>query len=202
MTALLSFLAFLVFGLFALLVLAAGVYHLAKKMKPGRIAAVALLAFAAFAIFCSTPARAADDGLPLFKAGETQIDLLGTGRIEDLTNLSETQKGAGLGVNYFPWRSAGFGLEARGEGRGLLVDSTAFSLIGRYPLEALRLAPEIKLGTDYGWKERDWAVFAGVGLDYRLSRNVAIAGELRGVRPIAGAEGEHILALLKLRFAF
>lgn len=139
----------------------------------------------------------------LFRAGEVQLDAFGTGRIEDLTNLSETKKGAGVGLNYFPWRAAGFGLEARGEGvDGILVDTTAVSLIGRFPSEHLRLAPEIKLGADYQWNERDWAVFAGVGLDYRLTRRVGVAVEVRGVRPIAGAEGEHILALLKLRYAF
>jgi hypothetical protein len=139
----------------------------------------------------------------LFRAGETQFDTFGTGRIEDLTNLSEAKKGAGIGLNYFPWRAAGFGLEARGEGvDGILVDSTAASLIGRFPIERLRLAPEIKLGADYGWKHRDWAVFASLGADYRITRNVALGTELRGVRPIAGAEGEHILALLKMRYVF
>lgn len=139
----------------------------------------------------------------LFRAGEAQFDTLGSARVEDLTNLSEAKKGAGAGFNYFPWRSAGFGIEGRGEGvDGILIDATAASLIGRFPIEALRLAPEIKLGADYGWKERDWSVFAGLGLDYRISRHVALAGELRGVRPIAGAAGEHVLALLKLRFVF
>lgn len=139
----------------------------------------------------------------IFHEGEVQFDTFGTARIEDLTNLSEAKKGAGMGLNYFPWRSAGFGIEARGEGwQGVFIDSTAVSLIGRYPLEALRLAPEIKLGADYDWRPRDWSVFAAVGLDYRLTKNVGIAGELRGVRPIAGAQGEHLLALLKLRLAF
>lgn len=139
----------------------------------------------------------------LFRAGEVQLDVIGTGRIEDLTNLSETRKGAGIGLNYFPWRAAGFGLEARGEGvDGILVDSTAISLIGRFPSETLRLAPEIKVGADYGWEHRDWAVFAALGLDYRITRNIALGAELRGVRPIEGAEGEHILALLKIRYVF
>lgn len=167
---------------------------------------ITLCLFVLFAAFCSTAApRTAEatvtENAQLFRAGEAQIDILGTGRIEDLTNLSETKKGAGIGLNYFPWRSAGFGIEGRGEGRGLLMDNTAASLIGRFPLEALRLAPEIKLGTDYAWKDRDWSVFAAVGLDYRITRNIAAAIELRGVRPIAGAEGEHVAAFAKLRFA-
>lgn len=137
----------------------------------------------------------------LFRAGEWQFDTLGTERIEDPTNLSDAK--AGAAVNFFPWRTAGFGIEGRGDGwQGVTVDSVAVSLIGRYPLEALRLAPEFKLGADYELRPRDWAVFAAVGLDFRLTRNVALAGELRGVRPIAGAEGEHVLALLKLRLAF
>lgn len=172
--------------------------------------------FVAFAAFCSTPQAPAQtvnlavprtatatvtENLELFRAGEAQIDLLGTGRIEDLTNLSETKKGAGVALNYFPWRSAGFGIEGRGEGRGLLVDNSAAFLIGRFPLESLRLAPEIKLGADYAWKERDWAVLAAVGLDYRFTRNIGAALEVRGVRPIAGAQGEHVAVLAKLRVA-
>lgn len=85
---------------------------------------------------------------------------------------------------------------------GILIDNTAVALIGRFPLEALRVAPEIKVGSDYAWNERDWAVFASAGLDYRISKHVAVAGELRGVRPIAGAQDEHLAALLKFRLTY
>lgn len=172
--------------------------------------ALSLLILSAVLLCVSAPLRltaasTANDtaSSELFRAGEFQVDAIGSARIEDLTNLSEAKKGAVVGFNYFPWRSAGFGLEARGEGLdGLLVDTTAVSLIGRFPLEALRLAPEIKLGADYGWHHRDWAVFAGAGLDFRITRHVALAGELRGVRPIESAAGEHIETLLKLRLVF
>ena len=150
----------------------------------------------------SIPAFAAEPE-PLFRAGETQLDFFGTARTEDLTNLSESSKGAGVGVNYFPWRSAGFGVEARGEGTdGILIDSTAFSLIGRLPIDRLRIAPEFKVGTDYAINGRDFSVFAAVGAELRLTKNLGIAAEVRGVRPIAGAAGEHVLGLLKLRVSF
>jgi hypothetical protein len=139
----------------------------------------------------------------LFRAGEVQLDLFGTARTEDPTNLSESDKGAGLGINYFPWRAAGFGVEARGEGvDGILVDTTAFSLIGRLPIDKLRIAPEFKIGTDYSIESEDFAVFAAVGLEVRLHKNFGIAGEIRGTRPIEDANGESVMALIKARFSF
>jgi hypothetical protein len=140
---------------------------------------------------------------PLFRAGEVQLDFFGTARTEDVTNLSESDKGAGLGINYFPWRAAGFGVEARGEGvDGILVDTTAFSLIGRLPIDKLRIAPEFKLGTDYSIDSEDFAVFAAVGLELRLTKNIGIAGEIRGTRPIEDANGESVMGLLKFRLSF
>lgn len=195
-----------------LVALASVIWGVLQRSGEKSITPVPLIAlFAWFACFAGTasaaPAPTARDTIvipdQLFRAGEVQLDFFGTGHIEDLSNLSENAKGAGVGLNYFPWRAAGFGLEARGQGiDGLLVDATAVSLIGRFPVEKLRLAPEIKIGTDYAWEGRDWAVFAALGLDYRLTRHLALGAELRGVRPIEGAEGEHILALLKFRIVF
>lgn len=201
-----------------LVALASVIWGVLQRSGAKNVTPVPLIAlFACFACFAGTasavqpstpaPVPSALDTIiipdQLFRAGEVQLDFFGTGHIEDLSNLSENAKGAGVGLNYFPWRAAGFGLEARGEGiDGLLVDATAVSLIGRFPIEKLRLAPEIKIGTDYGWEGRDWAVFAALGLDYRLTRHLALGAELRGVRPIEGAEGEHVLALLKCRIVF
>jgi hypothetical protein len=140
---------------------------------------------------------------PLFRAGEVQLDFFGTARTEDVTNLSESDKGAGVGLNYFPWRAAGFGVEARGEGtEGIMVDTTAFSLIGRLPIDKLRIAPEFKIGTDYSIESEDFSVFAAVGLEVRLHKNFGIAGEIRGTRPIEDANGESVMALIKARFSF
>lgn len=137
----------------------------------------------------------------LFHAREWSLDALGTLRTEDLSNLSEAAKGAGVGLNYFPWRAAGFGLEARGEGvDGIFIDHTAFSLIGRYPIDKLRLAPHIKLGTDYDLDSRKFALFAALGAELRLTQRIGFGAELRGNRPItSSAKGENVLALLFLR---
>jgi hypothetical protein len=146
---------------------------------------------------------AAEPEPTLFRAGEVQFDLFGTARTEDITNLSESDKGAGLGINYFPWRAAGFGVEARGEGvDGILVDTTAFSLVGRLPIDKLRIAPEFKIGTDYSIDSEDFAVFAAVGLELRLTKNIGIAAEIRGTRPIEHAEDESVMGLLKWRLSF
>lgn len=80
-----------------------------------------LLIAVAFAIFKVYSAQAADSAAQtiaenpqLFRAGEFQLDTFGSGKIEDLSNLSDIPKGAGVGINYFPWRTAGFGIEGRG----------------------------------------------------------------------------------------
>jgi hypothetical protein len=137
----------------------------------------------------------------LFRAGEWSLDALGTLRTEDLSNLSEASKGAGIGLNYFPWRSAGFGLEARGEGvEGIFVDHTAFSLIGRFPIDKLRLAPHIKIGTDYDLNQRDFAVFAAVGAELRLTTHWGFGAEVRGNRPVTSSSaGENVMGFLFLR---
>lgn len=162
-----------------------------------------------FVAFCSTPTLTAEpvgrDSVEptLFRAGEIQIDLNGTARTEDLTDLKKANLGAGVGVNYFPWRAAGFGAELSGEGtQGILIDQAAFALIGRLPIDKLRLAPEFKLGTSYAIHPEDFAIFAAIGLELRLTRNIGLGAELRGTRPIAGAEGEDITGIIRARLNF
>jgi len=137
----------------------------------------------------------------LFRAKEWQLDTFGTARVEDLSNLSEARLGAGVGLNYFPWRAAGFGLEARGQGTGgIFIDHTAASVIGRFPIDKLRLAPSIKLGTDYDLNTRDFSIFAAVGAELRLTRRFGFGAEVRGYRPVTeSAAGEHVIGLLFLR---
>lgn len=173
----------------------------------------ACLAYAAFAAGPSaeskaTAAKIAEAAKPelLFNAKEFQVDALYQARTEDLDSF---EHGGGVRVAYFPWRAAGIGLEGRTEDvSSALFDRIGVSLIGRFPIEKLRLAPEIRIGSDYDFedsKERNgqpgtgFAVFASIGAELRLSKRVGVFSEVRGVRPLENQDREHILGLAGIR---
>lgn len=143
----------------------------------------------------------------LFHAGEFQVDLGYAGTVK---NIDHIDHGGIIGFNYFPWRSAGFGVEGFSKDtKDAFFDRIGFSLIGRFPVDAIRLAPEIKVGFDYDFENRlergertrreGFDVFAAVGAELRLTKKLGLVAELRGVRPVESAQREHILAGLKFR---
>lgn len=138
---------------------------------------------------------------PLFHANEWQLDLNGFSHTGDLDRF---RQGLGLGVNYFPWRAAGFGLEAQTENAAhSLVDRMGVSLIGRLPVDKLRISPEFKLGWQFDFERpgNRHDVFAGIGGELRITSNVGLGAELRGVKPTSGAS-EYLLGIARLRYSF
>lgn len=182
------------------------------------LAITALLVFAYFKTHAAEPpslpaATAALAASPLlFHAEEWQIDLNGTVKdsdpYRDTDNLSY---GGGLGINYFPWRSTGFGIEGSTEDTSsAFFDRIGVSLIGRMPIEKLRLAPEFKVGYDYDFEKggshatkdpNGHEVFASIGAELRLTRSVGFGVECRGVKPLDGSR-EYLLGLARVRFNF
>ncbi len=182
---------------------------------------VALLFSMLAAIAADKPTQATIDAVKpapdaqLFHAREWQVDAIYQGRG---TRFDEITSGGGIGISYFPWRAAGFGLEGRTfDTKHAFFDRIGFSLIGRYPIEKLRLAPEIRIGFDYDMerateqpfecsaKDRrgdGFDVFASVGAEFRITKRLGIGGEIRGVRPVDGPEGEHVLGLIRARINF
>jgi len=168
-----------------------------------------------YASHAAEPPIAPAPSAQLFNAGEWQLDLNGLAKdknpTQDTDNLSY---GGGFGVNYFPWRAAGFGVEFQTEDtKSALFDRIGVSWIGRMPIEKLRLAPEFKVGYDYDFekggnhasKDRNGhEVFAGIGLEVRPLKalpHVGFGGEVRGVKPLDGSN-EYLLLLARVRLNF
>ena len=146
----------------------------------------------------------------VFNANEWQVDLLYQGRGPSFNDI---ESGGGVGVNYFPWRSAGFGFEAKTfDTEHAFFDRLGLSLIGRLPVDKLRIAPEFRIGFDYDLeraRERNnygpdggFDVYASVGAELRLTKHLGVGAEVRGVRPVDGPQGEHILGILRARLSF
>lgn len=146
----------------------------------------------------------------LFNANEWQVDLLYQGRGPSFNKI---ESGGGVGVNYFPWRAAGFGFEAKTfDTEHAFFDRLGLNLIGRLPVDKLRIAPEFRIGFDYDLervRERNnygpdggFDVYASVGAELRLTKHFGVGAEVRGVRPVDGPQGEHILGILRARLSF
>lgn len=170
-----------------------------------------ILVFLAFAVSAApSPEVKKAVGSQLFHAGEFQIDTLYQVRTADMKSF---EHGGGLRVAYFPWRAAGFGLEGRSEDVSSAVfDRIGANLIGRFPIDKLRLAPEIRVGVDYDMedslergetsKRKGFDVYAGIGGELRLAKHFGIFAEVRGVRPVDDASKEHVRGLAGIRLSF
>lgn len=140
----------------------------------------------------------------LFRAGEVQLDLNGFTRTQNLKDFSQ---GGGFGVNWLPWRAAGGGIEfMTRDTKRSFFDNIGVSLIGRMPVDKLHIAPEFKVGYDFDFEKNHKGlepheVFASVGGELRLTKNVGLGIEVRGVRPLDGPQGEYLLGIARLRFS-
>lgn len=157
-------------------------------------------------MLCSVPAQA---GTNLFNAGEWQLD---ANAITRTKNLNDFDSGGGVGLNYFPWRTAGMGLEADTVNtKSAFFDRIGLSLIGRLPLEAIRIAPEFRIGVqndleisgNHGPGSKDGVeLFAGLGAEWRITQRFGLGAEVRGVRPMRGAADEYLTGILRCRLNF
>lgn len=145
----------------------------------------------------------------LFHEKEWQLDLNGFTQSADLKKFDY---GGGFGVNYFPWQAAGFGAEfATEDTSSAFFDRIGVSLIGRLPIEKLRLAPEFKVGYDYDFERggnhaikdpNGHEVFASIGAELRVSKHVGFGVEVRGVKPLESAASEYLMGIARVRFNF
>jgi hypothetical protein len=178
----------------AALLLFGSVAMAAEQTMPPKIAGSVL----------ATPAPAAPEYL--FRAGEVQLDVIGQLRTD---NGRQYERGAGIGLNYFPSRAIGFGVEARARSpRDATADRLGAAVILRMPFDHLRLAPEFRLGIDYDIESRErdrqkgFDAFAGAGAELRLVGGLGIAAEARFVHPLRTEDREHVLLLLRARYSF
>lgn len=169
-------------------------------------AVIALAVFFLIALIASATAAPVPAALPppsdtLFKANELTIGSAYTLRTEDLQTYRESVT---VAADYFVTAGAGFHA-----GVGLKdfddqgIDMVEFGLTGRVPFDKIRTAALFGIGAEHGFVNRcdakdPWSVYAEAGLVNRISKYVDVFAKVRGVRPIDGAEKEHIAFLLGL----
>jgi hypothetical protein len=145
-----------------------------------------------------------------FRANEFSIDLFGTGSVNEdvLEHVSgdrittNGRLGAGAGVNYFFTRN--FGIEAEGYSENTqhaFVDNASGSLVWRFPIEPVRLAPYLFIGGGYQFDPiRQGFGHGGVGLDIRIVHNWGFFVDARYV--ITGRSENFGLGRAGVRLAF
>lgn len=159
---------------------------------------ITLLGTIGFALAMLCAKKAAGANLPLetaksidalYQAGEVNVEggyKLGT---EDFG----TYEGAlYAGGNYLVTENIGLhgGITAADDFDVTFVQAVEFGLFGRLPWKAV--AFEFGTGAEFWLGPDEWSVYADAGLRYRLTRRVDVFGKVRGIRPIAGAEHEHV----------
>jgi hypothetical protein len=161
------------------------------------ILAAACLTGSAFAGERVTKTYKAPEPTECFRAGEWQLDLFGQwtdGNAPDHAGpIRDHGWGGGVGVNYFFTRNWGIGIDgswlaAEEPNYGLTLAGpvapttrrTAIhhytsSLIYRFPIDSICLAPYIYAGGGVAVDGKQWAAgHAGVGVEKRLSHSVGI----------------------------
>lgn len=183
------------------------------------LSAAAAVALASVAIVASQPQVSAAEpagNLPrlskadlagsYYQAGEWSIDGFGTARLDRLSNLrdlSRIEYGGGIGANWFPYAAGGLGVEARtADVAHSVFDQVGIKALGRLPWR--RFAVNFGIGGQFNFESDSWDVFAEAGPELRLTRALGVFASARGVRPVGGdgAAGEHVVALLGLRYSF
>ena len=136
-----------------------------------------------FMVACLCPALAADPPPDtLFKAGEVSIDLFGDTQFS-LADPQGMDWGAGVGLNFFPVRHVGVGVEAASSDfTGSFVDRVSLSLLARLPLEGQGIAPYAFGGAGWEWEgSRDYTLHAGAGLEFRTRAGWGLFMDMRQV---------------------
>lgn len=174
------------------------------------VLATAATSFAGQAVSSKKVVVAPDDCR--FRAGEWQIDTAVVGAGGTYNSNSGQGIGGGLGMNHYFSQYFGIGIDnsvgayQNCSNRSVIgVDSLQADLLARYPICAWNLAPYAMIGGGANWgsaTQGDGNV--GLGLEYRVSRNVGLFADCRWL--YGGSEGGAKLSMalprLGLRFAF
>jgi hypothetical protein len=151
------------------------------------------------------------DSKDLYAAQEFTLDLagaygVGREKFNDTfdKNLRHGDFGASAGVNYFITRNLGIGADAWGlDNRRDFVDAASASLILRFPVDVVHLAPYLFGGVGKTFDGPDmWTAHAGVGLELRLNPRAGIFVDGRHIFPEKDGVDEFALFRAGLRFAF
>lgn len=199
-----TFIVALVVGFLAMFLFSAAVRAIARKMKPGRIAAFALLAFASFACFAGTAFAAEKKSI----LSEISVSAVGAYEQAEFTG-GPAQYGAGLDLglpvnSFVSLHVRALGFEGAGDTwRGSTVDETTFygraDFVSRITGEKFRL-----YGTGGGTRHfelEDWSFGVGLGAEYRFTKNISLSAA-REVRAYFGDTDRTWLSTASLTFRF
>lgn len=145
---------------------------------------------------------------PYFKSMETSVDLFGSyTAASGNTDRFKDGFGGGLGVNHFFTKHFGLGLDAYAwEGdrpRNGITAGVSGSLIARYPIEEIHLAPYVFGGVGGIFTESRSAQpsgHLGGGLEYRFTEHMGVFSDVRYV--FADEDNDYALPRLGIRYAF
>ena len=143
------------------------------------VVATAATSFAGSAVSDSKKVVVAPLQSNLFNANEWQVDAYVAGAAGRFNNKQYTGVGGGLGVSYFFTRYFGIGIDdtlGSLNGNGSTYDNFSGNLIGRLPIESWHLAPYAFVGGGATWGNHATAGDgdAGLGLEYRFTKNIGI----------------------------
>jgi hypothetical protein len=128
-----------------------------------------------------------------FPGCEPTIDVFGT--VRDNWHL-----GVGVGANYFFTQFFGAGVETRVE-RFDWPNQINASLMARYPIDKVRLAPYVYGGGGRQYMDgAQWLAHIGGGVDYRIRRGVGLFTDVR--ETFAEKHGDYALWRFGLRLRF
>jgi hypothetical protein len=143
----------------------------------------------------------------VFRNTELSLDLFGNIAIADNRlarpgRVRDGRLGVGAGVNYYMGRYFGLGADAYlGDIDSRFIDHLSFSLMARYPMEEIRLAPYAFGGIGRMWDPvTQYTGHLGAGVDYRFSRGLGLFSDARFV--FADQSRDFGLARLGLRIVF
>lgn len=137
-----------------------------------------------------------------YSAGEFSVDVFGSTKFHRFDTLFARDNAGGIGFNWFPFRAAGIGIEARSSDiRHSFVDDGALKLQARLPWD--RFALNFAIGPGFDFEADKLNVFAEVGPEFRFTRSIGAFASIRGVRPTSkSGEGERVMITAGVRYAF
>ncbi len=145
-------------------------------------------------------------GGTMFKERELSLDLFGTiydgDRRDSAGRHVDGQLGGGIGLTYFVTQNWGMSLDTTiGDNGNAFFDYLAGSVIYRYPIDAIRLAPYAFAGFAGQFDlHEEFSGHIGIGAEYRINPLAGVFVDTRYV--IADQINNYWLFRLGMRFVF
>lgn len=160
---------------------------------------VAAGAFVSLHLLTSVATAADTKDTAKFIAGEFNIE---GGYVLATEDFGEFEGATYFGGNYLLTPNIGLhgGITAADEFHGTFVQAVEFGVFGR--LRWKSVAFEFGTGAEFALGPDEWAVYAEAGPRWRVAKHLDLFARVRGVRPIAGAEHEHVQVIVGVGVPF